>query len=303
MPNLNLRERLIDPNSPDRRPRRAAYALPTLFTAGNIYLGFVAIAESLQGASAFASQSPGGAAHFAFAAKAIGWAILLDGLDGRIARMTNTVSEFGKEMDSLADVVTFGLAPAVLAYAWGMQLVHFPVELPWLQKNMPNIGIFVSFLFLLCGSLRLARFNVQKNPKPSNPGRPDRKYFVGMAIPAAAGVLASIIYYVDGEPLRLWPQMMAWVALLAAEAFLMVSTWRYPSFKDINLLRPRSPFSFVAVAVVLYLLWNFSQPALLGLSIVYMSSGIVIRVGGFIRRRIRPTAPPPPVAPETSALA
>ena len=301
MPNLNLRERLIDPKSPDRQPRRAAYALPTLFTAGNIYLGFVAISESLQGVTAYAAGIPDGNLHFATAAKAIGWAILLDGLDGRIARMTNTVSEFGKEMDSLADVITFGLAPAVLGYAWGMQRVQMPPELPWIEKNLPGIGVFVAFLFLLCGSLRLARFNVQKNPKPSNPGRPDRKYFVGMAIPAAAGVVASIIYFLDGEPLRMWVHMLGWVALLALQAFLMVSTWRYPSFKDINLLRPRTPLSFLVVAIVLYLIWNFSQPALLAMSVVYMSSGIVIRIGGMIRRKLRPSPPPP--APETPAAA
>jgi CDP-diacylglycerol---serine O-phosphatidyltransferase len=296
MPSLNLRERLIDPKSPDQRPRRAAYALPTLFTAGNIYLGFVAISESLQGATAFAAQSAEGSVHFSIAAQAIGWAILLDGLDGRIARMTNTVSEFGKEMDSLADVITFGLAPAVLAFAWGMQLSQMPSELPIVAKNLPSIGVFVSFLYLLCGSLRLARFNVQKNPRPSNPGRPDRKYFVGMAIPAAAGVVASIVYYSDGVPLRFWLHTVVWVALLALQAFLMVSTWRYPSFKDINLLRPRSSFSFVIVAVVLYLIWNFSQPALLAMAIVYMLSGIVIRVGGAIRRRIRPASPPAPAS-------
>jgi CDP-diacylglycerol---serine O-phosphatidyltransferase len=297
MPNLNLRERLIDPKSPDRRPRRAAYALPTFFTAGNVYLGFVAITESLKGASAYSSGQIG-SEHFVLAAKAIGWAILLDGLDGRIARMTNTVSEFGKEMDSLADVITFGLAPAVLAYAWGMQLVEMPASLPWLQKNLPNIGVFISFLFLLCGSLRLARFNVQKNPKPSNPGRPDRKYFVGMAIPAAAGVVAAIVYYLEGDPLRLWVHMVAWLSLLATCAFLMVSAWRYPSFKEINLLRPRSSISFVVVAVVIYILWHFSHPALLALSMVYMASGIAIRLGGIIRRRIRPSQPPPNPEPE-----
>jgi CDP-diacylglycerol--serine O-phosphatidyltransferase len=297
MPNLNLRERLIDPSSPDRRPRRSAYALPTLFTAGNVYLGFVAITEALRGAAAFSAGAPG-SEHFVIASKAIGWAILLDGLDGRIARMTNTVSEFGKEMDSLADVITFGLAPAVLAYAWGMQLVPMPADLPWLQKHLPNVGVFLAFLFLLCGSLRLARFNVQHNPKPSNPGRPDRKYFVGMAIPAAAGVVAAIVYYLDGEPLRNWVHMVAWLAILASCAFLMVSTWRYPSFKEINLLRPRSSISYVVVAAVIYVLWNFSQSALLALALVYMGSGIVIRIAGAVRRRIRPAQTPPNPEPE-----
>ncbi|MGH9667374.1 MAG: CDP-alcohol phosphatidyltransferase family protein, partial [Bryobacteraceae bacterium] len=117
---LNISDRLIDPRSPDRRPRRAAYALPTLFTAGNIFLGFVAILQSYQGAIlASSSGGLGSNPHFILAAKLIGWAVFLDGLDGRIARMTNTVSDFGREMDSLADVITFGLAPAVLGFAWG----------------------------------------------------------------------------------------------------------------------------------------------------------------------------------------
>src|SRR5262245_26817891 len=113
---MALRDRLVDPKSPDRRPRRAAYALPTLFTAGNIFLGYISILRSIEGAMLAASGAPGSPEHFAVAAKAIGASVFLDGLDGRIARMTNTTSEFGKEMDSLADVISFGLAPAILAF-------------------------------------------------------------------------------------------------------------------------------------------------------------------------------------------
>src|SRR5512133_3395762 len=101
---MGLKERLVDPNSPDRRPRRAAYALPTLFTAGNIFLGYLSILRSFRGAMLAASGAGGAPEHFAFAAKAVGAAALLDGVDGAIARMTNTASEFGREMDSLADV-------------------------------------------------------------------------------------------------------------------------------------------------------------------------------------------------------
>src|SRR5579863_10481555 len=121
MPSLNIRDRLVDPKSPDRRPRRAAYALPTFFTAGNIFLGFYSIVQSFQGAMSFALGDADAHSPFSQAAKLIGWAIVADGLDGRIARMTNTTSEFGKEMDSLADVITFGFGPAVLAFAWGIQ--------------------------------------------------------------------------------------------------------------------------------------------------------------------------------------
>src|ERR1051326_816454 len=116
---MALKDRLVDPKSPDRRPRRAAYALPTLFTAGNIFLGYIAILRAFRGAMLAASGTGGAPEHLAIAAKAIGAAAFLDGLDGRIARMTNTTSDFGREMDSLADVISFGLAPAVLAFAWG----------------------------------------------------------------------------------------------------------------------------------------------------------------------------------------
>ena len=108
---LNLTERLVDPRSPDRRPRRAAYALPTMFTAGNLFLGFLATLKAYEGAIYAAAGHLGFNAHFQAAAVMIGVAVFLDGLDGRIARMTNTVSDFGREMDSLADVITFGIAP------------------------------------------------------------------------------------------------------------------------------------------------------------------------------------------------
>src|SRR5215831_13809174 len=116
---MSLKDRLVDPKSPDRRPRKAAYALPTLFTAGNIFLGYISILRSFEGALLAAGGGGGAADRFRVAAQAIGAAAFLDGLDGRIARMTNTTSDFGREMDSLADVVSFGMAPAVLAFAWG----------------------------------------------------------------------------------------------------------------------------------------------------------------------------------------
>ncbi|HOK47918.1 MAG TPA: CDP-alcohol phosphatidyltransferase family protein, partial [Bryobacteraceae bacterium] len=154
---------LIDPNSPHLRRRRAAYALPTLFTAGNIFLGFASIMKSFQGAMLVSGGYTGPNAHFETAALAIGWAFLLDGLDGRIARLTNTTSEFGREMDSLADVITFGIAPAVLGFAWGAQFVISSAMFEW-RDQLRGLAYFIPFLFLLCGAARLARFNVQKNP-------------------------------------------------------------------------------------------------------------------------------------------
>ncbi len=288
MPKLTLKERFFDPRSPARRPRRAAYALPTLFTAGNIFLGFIAIIRAIQGALFGAGGELGNNPHFEVAAKAIGVAVVLDGLDGRIARLTNTVSAFGREMDSLADVITFGIAPAVLAFTWGVQFMSPGGILP-----DHRAGYFFAFLYLLCGAARLARFNVQTNPIPKNPGRADRKYFVGLPIPAAAGLVAAIVYASDSVPLEWWPFTACWLGLLALLSFLMVSTWRYPSFKEISLTGPRSPLTVILFGALIYLVWNYSQPVLLALSSLYVATGIFIRAGGIVRRRFRPHPPRP----------
>jgi CDP-diacylglycerol--serine O-phosphatidyltransferase len=302
MKRLRLQERLIDPRSPDRSPRRAAYALPTLFTAGNVFLGFYSIMEAFRGAilnaQANAEVAAAASAHFRAAAIAIGVAVFLDGLDGRIARLTKTVSDFGREMDSLADVISFGIAPAVLAYAWGIEFASSPPA-PLTIEHLHRAGYFCAFLFLLCGALRLARFNVQVNPVPKNPGHAGRKYFVGMPIPAAAGMVASVVYaFADSGPLDWWVFSTVWLALLGLLSFLMVSTWRYPSFKDLSVVRPRSPLTFVVVSILIYLIWDLSQPVLLAMSICYVLSGIVIRAGGIVRRRLRPAQPHPDNRPE-----
>ena len=291
---MNLRERLVDPKSPERRPRRAAYALPTLFTAGNVFFGFYALIEILQGAMQISQGMANGNQHLVKASLAIGLAVFLDGLDGRIARMTNTVSDFGREMDSLADVIAFGIAPAALAFVWGVQFILPVADTdPKYFDYLNSAGYFFSFMFLLCGAMRLARFNIQKNPMPKNPGRPDRKYFVGLAIPSAAAVVASIVYACDGVPMHNWMWSALWLTLLALLSFLMVSTWRYPSFKDLSLTRPRSPLTIIFFAGVIFVVWRFPQPALLAMSAAYMLSGIVIRIGGIARRRLKPPPPQP----------
>ncbi len=290
MGRLSLPERLIDPNSPDRRPRRAAYALPTLFTAGNALLGFLAILKSFQGALLAASGQLGHSPHFEVAAKAIGVAVFLDGLDGRIARMTNTTSDFGREMDSLADVITFGVAPAVLAVSWGVQFVDGTTG-AFVADHLRQMGYFIAFLFLLCGAVRLARFNVQKNPVPKNPGKPDRKYFVGLPIPAAAALVAAIVFAADSAPIEYWPLSLAWLVLMALLAFLMVSTWRYRSMKDVQLLAPRSPLTVIVWGGFFYLIWNFPEPVLLAMAVTYVGSGIVVRLGGIVKRRLRHPVP------------
>jgi CDP-diacylglycerol--serine O-phosphatidyltransferase len=292
---MGLRDKLVDPKSPDRRPRRAAYALPTLFTAGNIFLGYLSILASFRGAMMAATGGAGAAEQFGVAAKAIGAAVFLDGLDGRIARMTNTTSDFGREMDSLADVVSFGIAPAVLAFSWGVQFLG-PGMGDKIRSQIFNAGYFISFLFLLCGAARLARFNVQKNPIPKNPGRPDRKYFVGLPIPAAAAMVAAVVWAFGAEPLAWWPASVVWLGLLLLLGFLMVSTWRYYSFKGIGLHKPYTPLIVILAGAVIYGLWNYSQPMWLALAGGYVASGILIRIGGSIRRRLRHA--PAPQAPE-----
>lgn len=279
-----------------RPPRRAAYALPTLFTAGNVFLGFLAIFQTFEAALKTAAGDASAATNFDNAAKCIGVAVAFDGLDGRIARMTNTVSDFGREMDSLADVITFCLAPAVLAFVWGVFFVEAGVA-PFTREQLHQAGYLISFVFLLCGAMRLARFNIQTNPVPSNPGRADRKYFVGLPTPAAAGMVASVIYFVGLGSVELWVASCAWLALLAALSFLMVSTWRYRSFKDLALLRPRSPLSLIAMGVVIYAMWMFSRQALVALGTIYVGSGVLIRIGGLLRRKARPAPPQPEESP------
>jgi CDP-diacylglycerol--serine O-phosphatidyltransferase len=213
-----------------------------------------------------------------------------DGLDGRIARMTNTTSDFGRELDSLADVITFGIAPAILAFVWGVLFVVYPAD-GQLLSHLHRAGYLLTFFYLLCGSVRLARFNVQTNPLPKNPGRPDRKYFVGMAIPAGAGFVAAVVY-MSPSPVVSFVFSVTWLIVLGIISLLMVSTWRYPSFKQISVSKPRTPLIVLIVGAAVFVIWNWSQPVLLAAASAYVLSGIVIRLGGVIRRhrRSRPRA-------------
>ena len=271
----------------DRRPTRVAYALPTFFTAGNMFFGFIAVMKAFEGAMLMARGLPGANVHFVLAAQMMGIAVLLDGLDGRIARMTNTTSDFGREMDSMSDAITFGVAPAILGFAWGFYGIDTSGN-AFARDHLLRLGYFVCFLFLLCGCARLARFNITTNPVPKNPGRADRKYFVGLPIPAAAGLVAAVVYATDGYPLQWWPFAVGWLALMGSLAFLMVCTWRYRSFKDLNLMRPRSPLIIILYGSLIYLVWKYSQAMLLLLGASYASSGVAVRLGGLLKRATRP---------------
>jgi CDP-diacylglycerol--serine O-phosphatidyltransferase len=253
-----------------RRPSRGMYVLPSLFTAGNIAAGYYAITQSIQGSAAEPQ-------FFDRAALAIGFAVLFDGVDGMIARLTNTASDFGKELDSLADVITFGVAPSLLAYLWGFRLLNV-VDYPHLRERIVHLGIFVCFLFLICGASRLARFNISVNPQPRNPGRPGKKYFVGMPIPAGAGVVASVVHFESGSPISDPRLAIVWLCLILFTGFLMVSTWRFWSGKEIS-LGQRHPFQLVAVIVAIgALIAADSEHMLIVIALGYLVSGVLARL-------------------------
>jgi CDP-diacylglycerol--serine O-phosphatidyltransferase len=256
------------------------YLLPSLFTAGNIAAGYFSITQTIEAMGGNAQM------HLDWAAIAILFAIPFDALDGRIARMTNTTSEFGKELDSLADVIAFGVAPSLLAFVWGFHFLPDTLNVE-LHHHLLQAGVFVSFLFLLCGASRLARFNISHDPQPRNPGRPGRKYFVGMPIPAAAGLLAATIHFFYGIPVYLWWVSLICLCLVGLSGFLMVSTWRFWSGKEINFSRSHPFQLLVLIAIVAYILVRFSQVALFALALVYTFSGIWARAAYSWSRRRR----------------
>jgi CDP-diacylglycerol--serine O-phosphatidyltransferase len=276
-----MSEDQAQPVSPPRKGiKRGIYIVPSAFTIGNILCGFYAVINSLKGYQVLDS------AHATVlldnASRAIGFAVLLDGLDGRIARMTKATSEFGVELDSIADVLTFGIAPAVLAYTWGYG------STPGLER----LGWGVSFFFLICGALRLARFNVMaRAPRFSSGSSPklDKRSFVGLPIPAAAGLLAAIIHF-SPQPLVRYPAekflLYSYLVLIAVAvlAILMVSTVKYRSFKNIG---PSSNKPFVTLPLLSLLvagIWFYSQEVLLVIASVYVLHGPLLKVWSLLTR-------------------
>jgi CDP-diacylglycerol--serine O-phosphatidyltransferase len=245
--------------------RRGAYLLPSLFTMGNMVLGFYSIICGLDG-------------QFRKAALMVFAAAFLDSIDGRIARMTGTESEFGKEYDSLADVITFGAAPGMLAYLWGLREFS---EDTWL----------LSVFFMVCTATRLARFNVQTKIT-------DSRYFVGLPSPAAAGTICSILIFAPEyrDDLRVFMQAFIGMALLLV-GVLMVSTFRYNSFKNFDLRKRWSYRAFVPFAAILLMIVFIPRVVLLVMTVVYTLSAPV----GALISRLRPSRgsrpeelPPPP---------
>jgi CDP-diacylglycerol--serine O-phosphatidyltransferase len=242
-----------------QRFKRGVFLLPSLFTVANLFCGYACVVYSTRG-------------DFDTAALFIGIAMVLDTLDGFFARLTNSQTAFGVELDSLADVVSFGLAPAILAFTWGL----------WPLKRL---GWAAGFIFVTATAMRLARFNIQSSAVA------DKRYFVGMPSPAAAAVIASTVYlYPAGlqDPQAALPAL----AMVLVPAFLMVSTLRFRSVKAIDVGWRRSYLALFVAAVALALIATHPRIALVVLSYTYLVSAFIGL--GYARFRKRPGSPEPP---------
>lgn len=236
----------------EKKPRKGIYLLPNVFTTSALFAGFYAITGSVNG-------------HFLAASVAIFIAMVLDGVDGRVARMTNTQSAFGAQYDSLADLVSFGLAPAILAYSWGL-------------SSLGKLGWMVAFVYATCAALRLARFNVQLSTA-------DKRYFQGLPSPTAAALVTGFVWVMTDKGQLGADFAVLMMLLTLAAGLLMVSNVRYHSFKQLD-LHGKIPF-VVAVAVVLVLaIINVDPPLILFLlALGYTVSGPILTFTTLKKRR------------------
>jgi CDP-diacylglycerol---serine O-phosphatidyltransferase len=253
-------------NDRPARFKRGVFLLPSLFTVANLFCGYSCVVYSTRG-------------DFDTAALFIGIAMVLDTLDGFFARLTNSQTAFGVELDSLADVVSFGLAPAILAFTWGL----------WPLKRL---GWAAGFIYVTATAMRLARFNIQSTAVT------DKRYFVGMPSPAAASVIASTVYlYPMGirDPQTAFPAL----AMVLIPAFLMVSTFRFRSVKAIDMGWRRSYLGLFLAAVALALIATHPRIALVLLSYTYLASALIGLAYSKLRRRPPDRLPPPDSEPGT----
>ncbi len=227
--------------APERRGlRRGVFLLPSLFTVANLFCGWACVVYAMRG-------------QFETAAPFIGFAVVLDMLDGRIARMTGSTSPFGVEVDSLADLISFGMAPAALTFQWGL-------------APLGRLGWAIGFLYLTAAAVRLARFNIQRVA--------DKRFFVGMPSPSAAGIPAATIYFYPYAITERGPAIIALVMLIVP-ALLMVSTFRFRSMKTLNLAAPRNPKVLLIAAGAIALMVAYTQEMLVALAYGYLLSPIV----------------------------
>jgi CDP-diacylglycerol---serine O-phosphatidyltransferase len=266
----------IDPVGPEEEPRRpfrntrlrrGVYLLPSALTVANILCGYYAILAILEGRSS----------DFDSAACAIGFAYVFDSMDGRIARAMGTESAFGREFDSLADVVTFGMAPAFLAYTWGVHAIAAANAPEWF--HLVQIGWLVGFFYLGCCAWRLARFNIQGMA----PG--GSRYFAGMPTPAAAGMIAATVHCFN-TPIQDPRMSVLWLLLVIALGVLMSSNLRHFSFKDIPWARRQPSLAVVVLVILVGAIVRFSQVTLLAIASAYTVHGVILQLVRAVRHRI-----------------
>jgi CDP-diacylglycerol--serine O-phosphatidyltransferase len=256
----------------NHRRRRGIYLLPSFFTVGNLLCGYYAVLAILMGGEHGLDN----------AAKAIGVAILFDAFDGFVARLAGADSEFGKQFDSLADVISFGIAPAAMAYAWGVRYlvgdttspVHAVQEIAWL----------VCLAFAICCAWRLARFNVHGMAGGG------MRYFAGMPTPAAAGAIAAAVHFFK-EPLQNWHFAAVFLVVVALLASLMTSTIRYPSLKNVNWARRHDSLTIILIGLFAWCVIAYSQYTLVLLASAYCLTGPILYVARAIRHRVSPHPP------------
>ncbi len=250
-----------NPKETRKNMPRGIFLLPNLFTTGALFAGFYAIIAAMSG-------------RFEIAATAIFIAFLLDGLDGRVARLTNTQSAFGAEFDSLSDMVSFGVAPALVVYMWAL------VYLRDVSNFMGKVGWMVAFIYATATALRLARFNTQV-------GVADKRYFQGLASPAAAAVVMGAVWFCEIYDIRGEDVTYGALVLTLVAGLLMVSNFSYYSFKDLD-LREKVPFVTLLAAVLIFIFLSL-RPAtvLFSFFFLYMMSGPVVSLFRWNRKRMR----------------
>ena len=256
----------FEPKPRNHRLRRGVYLLPGLFTVGNLLCGYYAVLATFRGSVADMDN----------AARAIGFAVLFDALDGWVARATGTNTEFGKQFDSLADVVSFGIAPAFLAFAWGVRGMLQSDAGP--ARHVYQLGWVISFAFVICCAWRLARFNIHGM---GGAGR----YFVGMPTPAAAGMIAATVHAWK-NPLDDWRWSLAWLVLVAALSALMTSTVRYISLKGSQWYRRQPSLAMVLVGLLVAAILRYSEEVLLLIAASYAVSGVTLQAVRLVRHRL-----------------
>ena len=282
-------EEEIEDNKPAHSGlKKGLYLIPSAFTAANIAMGFLAVLSSVRGFQVILLNPGQAAVYFAYAAQAIALAIVFDTLDGRVARMTRTSTEIGVQLDSLADVLTFGIAPIVLIYSWAIGATFNEGNL------LHTLGVFVLFMYLMCGTFRLARFNLKATrPRVLIEGtqKVDKKNFVGLPIPPAAGLLAAIVY-LHPLPVSSFPPHLSniytilMIVLLAVLGLLMVSTIRYNSFKTAGSGK-QSVYFILIIAALGMLVWLFPQYMLFAIAFAYVAHGIVWSIVSFLSPKRR----------------